>query len=642
MPEISVIIPTWNRAVEVQRAVKSVLNQTCQDFEILVADDGSTDNTPELFENYPDKRVRYLRLEHSGLPAIARNAAIKLALGEWVAFLDSDDEWLPQKIQKQVEVTHCDPHVDLVCSNAYRYFKNDDKRSLFFSSPPSTEKPLIALLKYSNFVINSSALVRKELLLSVDGLSEDANLKGIEDFDLWLRIALLDCSIHYIHQPLVIYYDSSVNGLRSEMAGQSYLKGMLLNYENIFNQIYRQNKLSPDLERILIERIYSLRRQLGDWGHEVRDDEEKATFPELSVILPVFNGEDYILESIYSVLTQTFSNFELIVINDGSTDKTAELISNLKDPRLRLIHQDNRGLVYSLNLGLSLACGKYIARQDHDDIAFPTRFEKQVSYFKNHPECGLLGTRANIWVGNKTTSRQFLHPVDNLSLKFFLLFDNPFVHSSVMFRREVLEQLDGYNSLYAHSAMEDYEFWTRISQKFGIANLSDVLQIYREVPTSISRNQLVSFSIRQKIMAEQLSQIENVLNHEAIIRQLLALFFRNKKEFERDIPFKECRSILLRYSDYLVKKDGYATKQFGQLVDSLIHRLARAYYDYKLPPYAIMLFKLDYFTRGKSTDFLEFLETKTPFFFSTMALCLLNADKTLHSVYRTLKHTINK
>lgn len=211
------------------------------------------------------------------------------------------------------------------------------------------------------------------------------------------------------------------------------------------------------------------------------------TAPLVSVVLSVRNGAADLPKAIDTVLTQTFSDLELIAIDNGSTDGTAAVLDGLADPRVRVVHQDDRGLAAALNRGISLARGRYVARQDHDDWAMPTRLEKQVSFLEQHPDCALLGTRAEIWVGDEPSERVHDHPTDDAALRFELLFDNPFVHSSVMIRKSALDAVGGYAIDPARQPPEDYELWSRLARRHRVANLRERLTIYREVPKSMSR-----------------------------------------------------------------------------------------------------------------------------------------------------------
>src|ERR1700676_3008159 len=125
------------------------------------------------------------------------------------------------------------------------------------------------------------------------------------------------------------------------------------------------------------------------------------TSPQVSVVLSVHNGAADLPKAVDTILAQTFRDFELIAINNGSTDGTAAVLDGLCDPRVRVIHQDDMGLAAALNRGIALARGRYVARQDHDDWAKPTRLKKQVAFLQANPHCALVGTRAEIWVGNE-------------------------------------------------------------------------------------------------------------------------------------------------------------------------------------------------------------------------------------------------
>src|ERR1700727_4040675 len=125
--------------------------------------------------------------------------------------------------------------------------------------------------------------------------------------------------------------------------------------------------------------------------------------PTVSVVLSVRNGGEDLPTALDTILTQSFSDFELIAINNGSTDGTRDFLDQVADPRVRVYHQEDKGLAAALNRGISLARGRYIARQDHDDWALPTRFAKQVAFLDANPDCSLIGTRAEIWIGDRPT-----------------------------------------------------------------------------------------------------------------------------------------------------------------------------------------------------------------------------------------------
>ena len=214
--------------------------------------------------------------------------------------------------------------------------------------------------------------------------------------------------------------------------------------------------------------------------------------PLISVILPLYNAEKYIAQAVTSILQQTYKNFEFIIIDDGSTDNSAAIVNQIEDARIKVVSQKNAGMAAALNAGLKLAKGEFIARQDADDIAYPERFQKQISYLQDNPDCALLGTWAKIISEQNTNHRIHQHPSDNLTIQLHLLFNNPFVHSSVMIRKSSLDKVGYYNTEKAHLT-QDYDLWSRIARNYKVANLPEILQEYREVATGISQT-TVSYS----------------------------------------------------------------------------------------------------------------------------------------------------
>lgn len=246
--------------------------------------------------------------------------------------------------------------------------------------------------------------------------------------------------------------------------------------------------------------------------------------PRVSVILPVYNCADYLMEAVESILGQTYPDFELIAINDGSRDGTAALLDALRDPRVRVIHQENMGLAITLNKGIVLASGEFIARQDADDVSRPERLAKQVEYLDAHPACGLLGTWSIIQKDRVMTSRQHRHPCSNGELQFRLLFDSFFVHSSVMIRRAALDRAGLYPTDPERNPPEDFDLWLRIARDHELANLPEPLLVYREVPGSISRTKAELLDRRAiAIAVENLQLLLGPSVSEVTLRDLVAI-----------------------------------------------------------------------------------------------------------------------
>ena len=224
---------------------------------------------------------------------------------------------------------------------------------------------------------------------------------------------------------------------------------------------------------------------------------ESALVPVISVVLPVFNGEAHIEAAVRSILDQTFENFELIAINDGSTDGTLRILQNMStyDERLVVISRENRGLVASLNEGIGIARGVWIARMDADDIAYPNRFERQLRWLQQ--------TGADIcgsWIKYLGTSdsRVLQHPETDEAIKLEMLFGSPFAHPTVMMKTALASQL-GYSNQW--ESCEDYDLWERAAQAgWKMTNVSEVLLSYRLHGAQISS---VS-AVRQRELAQRI------------------------------------------------------------------------------------------------------------------------------------------
>jgi glycosyltransferase involved in cell wall biosynthesis len=203
---ISVVIPAYNAAAFLDRAVQSVNAQTFRDIETIIVDDGSGDETPAAAERLSN--CRYFRIAHSGLPAVPRNFGVKQAQGEYIAFLDADDEWVPGKLQVQSQILEANSGIGLVCSNAF--VMRDDHRDtgeLYLKPGQGKTGKVLKQLAKDNFIITSTVLMRKDLFHSSGGFSEEPQLCALEDYDLWLRVAGV-ADIRYVEEPLAFYRDS--------------------------------------------------------------------------------------------------------------------------------------------------------------------------------------------------------------------------------------------------------------------------------------------------------------------------------------------------------------------------------------------------------------------------------------------------
>ncbi len=209
-----------------------------------------------------------------------------------------------------------------------------------------------------------------------------------------------------------------------------------------------------------------------------------------SVVMSVNNEEKYVAEAIESILNQTFKNFEFIIINDGSVDGTSQIIEKYaeKDSRIRVInHMEKKGIAKSLNDGIRIAQGKYIARMDADDVSLPERLEKQVKFMDKHSEIGALGTCYKEIDESSNALPRKQNPVEWKDIKKALFFYNPVAHPTAMIRKSVLKKIGYYDESFPTS--QDYELFSRIAQVSELRNLDEVLLI-RRFPKKVSAKKM--------------------------------------------------------------------------------------------------------------------------------------------------------
>jgi glycosyltransferase involved in cell wall biosynthesis len=230
--------------------------------------------------------------------------------------------------------------------------------------------------------------------------------------------------------------------------------------------------------------------------------------PRISVVMSVHNGAAYVADAVESVLAQTCRDFELVVVDDGSTDGSREIVAGYRDPRVVLLDQPHRGLVPSLNRAIRHARGTYVARMDCDDLSLPHRLDRQARHLDDHPEIGILGGWMEFVDAAGRQVRSWRPPVGPGQVAWHLHFSNPLAHSCVMMRRELVLSLGLYDPRAVHS--EDYDLWARASLVTKLANLPELLGVYRVVGDSVSRRnrELQRESgdrVRRRLAAERLA-----------------------------------------------------------------------------------------------------------------------------------------
>lgn len=229
--------------------------------------------------------------------------------------------------------------------------------------------------------------------------------------------------------------------------------------------------------------------------------------PKVSILMPVYNAEQYIVQALESIISQSFKDWELILINDASTDNSESVIMQYEDDRIYYIkNTENLRLIKTLNKGIGYCDGEYIARMDADDICLPDRLKQQVDFLDNHPHYLMCGTNASVIDSNGRRTGKIHNLTDNNYLQISLLFSPSFIHPSMMIRKEILQQ-NKYDEAYKH--VEDYELWCRIAKQGKIANIDNELLKYRWHSTNVSViNNQVQNELKDKIIKEELKRLD--------------------------------------------------------------------------------------------------------------------------------------
>jgi glycosyltransferase involved in cell wall biosynthesis len=259
--------------------------------------------------------------------------------------------------------------------------------------------------------------------------------------------------------------------------------------------------------------------------------------PKITVLMPVYNNEKFLRESVDSILNQTFKDFEFIIINDGSTDRTKKILNAYKDFRIRVIDNDkNIGITRSLNKGLGLAKGEYIARMDGDDISLPERLERQVKFLENNPKVVLLGNWVEIIDGDGNLRSITRYPTNHCFITWIFLFKTCLAHPTVMYRKKEVLKINGYNSMLSYT--QDYDLWVRLSKIGKIGQIPEVLlKIRRFVDSIEDRHREQQLEIAGNIAFHYAKSIMNEINDDIFV-----YFFKKTKD--NNLTYQQIKEIV--------------------------------------------------------------------------------------------------
>lgn len=484
-PLVSVVIPTRNRPALLARAVESVRTQTYRQLEILVVDDGSTDETREAVAAWADPRIRYLRHATNRGGSAARNTGIAAATGAYIAFLDDDDEWVADKVTQQLEAMR---DADAVLCTAVLNGRRCGPRG----SRPRIDVHDLRRAKFTGGgtgVLMARADVMKRLRF-------DEALPRCQDWDMFIRLGQ-QYRVAYLDKALVRYNEGQHARISNEIVGMSVVElekrlRILHKHRDFFGPRwfnYHRAGFMLYAIRHRRDRVRHLLRVINECGPvavgravgiRISQIMKTLSAPELlpptsgcskvSVVIATFNRASLLKRAINSALTQSYRNLELIVVDDGSADGTQAVVASIADERVRYIrHEHNRGLAAAgRNTGIDAARGEFIAFLDDDDEWLPDKIARQVEAIASY-EAVVCAARLN----RRRVRRYRKRFVSLRELKR----GNRFPPSGLMARAEILRALR-FDELLRIG--EDWDLLIRLAERKPVVYLDEPLFIYHD------------------------------------------------------------------------------------------------------------------------------------------------------------------
>ncbi len=550
-PLVSIVMPIYNSETYLDEAILSIIHQTYKNWELLIINEfGSNEEGKRIINRYAaiDSRIRLIQnSERLGI-AESLNEGLRQAKGEYIARMDGDDISLPERIEKQVEFMESNNDI-LLCGVQVEVF-GSEKWDWKLETDPARIRT--DALFYSPCV-HPTILFRRDVINKYN-VFYNKDYKASEDYDFFTRILefgeianlkevlfkyrLYGTNATYINNNIgfKIYSDVmerhfhklgidfsrkevdllSVHYSLKGLEGVEVLEKMVvldLLLKKIFYVLYNKDKkFAPYLFKTLHRRF----KETYDWLDNTCKyfDKNKAesiyknsvfyhdefyvqtkfasSKPKVSVLLPIYNSEKYIAETLWSLFEQTFSDFEVLVLNEyGSSKEGLEVVKMFEDDRIRIIqNKEKLGLADSLNLGMREAKGEYLARIDGDDLARNDRFALQVKFLDKNRAYGLVGSLQHHFGVNT----DYIHdvPKEHKDILAGLIYDCLVCHSTIMMRKKAF--ID--NDLFYDKAKkaEDYEMWTRACKKFKFYNIPEILGEYRVGEDNITKGKLAALS----------------------------------------------------------------------------------------------------------------------------------------------------
>ena len=291
--------------------------------------------------------------------------------------------------------------------------------------------------------------------------------------------------------------------------------------------------------------------------------------PKVSVVMSVYNGEKYLREAVESILNQTFKDFEFIIVNDGSTDKTEEILeSYVVDERVKIISQENLGLTKSLNKAIRFSKGEYIARMDADDISHPNRLELQTAFLDQFNDVAIVGTACYQIDEDGNLIKTVQKPIQDDEIKANIFMESPFIHGAVMCRRKSLEKIGWYREKFKYS--QDYDLWLRAAENFRLHNLPTILYKLRMGQDRITVKNSTDEQFYTLLALEDAlnRRRENCVERFKKSQDFAVLYYRLGREYFRRDDFKNAKRMFY----YCILLKPYFFKAYPYLLSGFLGR----------------------------------------------------------------------
>lgn len=454
-PRVSVVVRNFNRIDSIGRAIDSVLAQTWQDFEIVVVDDASTDQSVAyLHQRYRDEpRLKVLELLRNRGAAAAANTGYLAARGEYVAYLDSDDAWLPDFLSAHVRALDENPRAVMTYCGLFQVWSHYGFERMLRARRSLNQR---CDMLHGGFIYSQSMTVlRRSALVEFGGFN--VRYKVSHDFDLWLRFALA------IEQPFVLVDRPLLRYHMSHDALTTDYQTWTSEYRAVLEEGFRHAAAAPWREQkenalLRVEAMVLARREVERW---LRQNNELTT----TVIVRTRDRLATLRRALSSIEAQTYDNYEVVVIDDASSDATPDWLATLEMPDLKVVSFDSsRGRAAALNYGLLVAEGELVTFLDDDDEWLPDYLERQVrahAFVSNPPVFTFTDYFLCLEGVEEPLRRRHPRPDTTTDLLEFQLFD-PRPHSLSMFaaRRDVLQSVSGADEALAVG--EDLDLYLRL------------------------------------------------------------------------------------------------------------------------------------------------------------------------------------